>query len=71
MDDNPSSNHLDLTKPSRGELSSHSVYNGDCELQRQHYFRRYANAIREKGRSHEIWPKWLNEEWDGEQERRE
>ena len=62
------SNHL---RASAGPFARTMYNSGDCEPQRLHYFRHYAQSVREKGAlpsystdRTEIWHKWLKESWE-------
>jgi hypothetical protein len=62
------SNHL---RAPAGPFARTMYDSGDCEPQRLHYFRHYAQSVREKGSlpsystdRTEIWHKWLKESWE-------
>jgi hypothetical protein len=62
------SNHL---RAPAGTFARTMYNSGDCEPQRLHYFRHYAESVREKGAlpsystdRTEIWHKWLKESWE-------
>ena len=62
------SNHL---RAPAGPFARTMYNSGDCEPQRLHYFRHYAQSVREKGAlpsystdRTEIWHKWLKESWE-------
>ena len=62
------SNHL---RAPAGPFARTMYNHSDCEPQRLHYFRHYAQSVREKGAlpsystdRTEIWHKWLKESWE-------
>ena len=62
------SNHL---RAPAGPFARTMYNSGDCEPQRLHYFRHYAQSVHEKGAlpsystdRTEIWHKWLKESWE-------